>query len=107
MRDRHVELVGIGVFDDEEFPAAADVELGQALVAADAMVRVHDWRADGELRQVAQDGFRIARGDLATARLLRAFAEQLALGQNGQRRIGERKAVVERGDGGLQLRRDL
>ena len=68
LRNRHVELVALGVFDGEEFAAlAADVELEQALIAADAVIDVHDRRADRELAEIADDRFRIARGALATA----------------------------------------
>ena len=97
LRDRHVELVAFRVFDREEFAAlAADVEFEQSLIAADAVIDVHDRRADRELAKVADDRFRIARGAFAAAALLCAFAEQLAFGEDGERGFGEREAVFER-----------
>ena len=62
LRDRHVQLVALGVFDREEFAGrAADVERDQAPIAADAVIVVHDRRADRELAEVADDRFGIAR----------------------------------------------
>ena len=52
LRDGHVELVALRVFDREEFAAlAADVELQQALITADAVIDVHDRRADARARR--------------------------------------------------------
>src|SRR4029077_14866544 len=100
LRDRHVELVAFRVFDREEFAAlAADVEFEQSLIAPDAVIDVHDRRADRELAKVADDRFRIARGAFAAAALLCAFAEELAFGEDRERGFGDREACFETGYG--------
>src|SRR6185312_3791720 len=60
----------------------------QALVAAHAVIDVHDRRADRELGEIADDRFRIARGAAATLAVALAahpLAVQLALGEHGER----------------------
>jgi hypothetical protein len=95
LRDRHVELVAFRVFDAEEFAAAADIELDQALIAADTVIDVDDRRTDGEFRKIAQDRIRIARGEFAAARLLGAFTVKLTFAEDGERRLRERETIVE------------
>jgi hypothetical protein len=97
--DRYVQLVALGIFDREEFVrAAADIELDQALIPADAVVDMDDRRAQPEFGQIADDGFRIARRAFAPALLLHAFAEQFTLGEHDQRRFGQRETRLQRRD---------
>ena len=94
VRDRHVQLVALGIFDREEFAAlATDIERHQAEVAADAMIFVHHRGTDREFAEIADDGFRIAPGAFSTPHLLHALAVQLAFGQHRERWIGQREAV--------------
>jgi hypothetical protein len=103
--DRHVELVALRVFDLEVFGAfAARVERDQSAIATDAVILVHDRRADCEFAQIADDGFRIASGSFAATHARRAIGIELALGQHAQRRFGQREAVVERRDGDREAR---
>src|SRR5690606_13958316 len=99
LRDRDVQLVTTCILDREELAVgAADVQFQQSLVTTDAMVDMHDRRADRELGKVADDRLGIARGTLAAARLLRALAEQLAFGQYGDRRFVEDETGFARRD---------
>jgi valyl-tRNA synthetase len=68
------------------------------------VVLVDDRRAQRQLAEVADDRFRLAPGALAAARLAGALGEQLALGEDGQRRRVQREAVVEGGDGDAELK---
>ena len=64
----HVELVAAGVFEQQELRRHAfDVERRQAAIAADAVVLVHDGRADLQIRELANDGLGVARAPLALA----------------------------------------
>src|SRR6185312_16855525 len=107
LRHRHVELVALGVFDGEELAIhAAHVHREQALVAAHAVINVHDRRAEGELGEIADDRFRIARGAAATLAVALAahpLAVQLALSEHGERGFGEREALFQAGDGDGEL----
>ena len=100
LRHRHVQLVALGVFDGEKFAvAAANIEFEQALIAADAMIDVHDGRADRQFRKIADDGFRIACGALAPSALLRAFAQQFVFGEQAQGWLVQGKALLQCGHG--------
>ncbi len=68
------------------------------------MIGMHDWRADGQLGKIAQHGFRFTHGDCASPSLLRALAVKLSLGEDGERRLGESEAVVERSHRDAQAR---
>ena len=55
--DRHVELVAAGIFQrDAVVRRLADLDRGQPLVAADAMVGMDDEVARGERRQLGKEG---------------------------------------------------
>ena len=93
--DRHVELVGLGVFDLQELATiATDFERDQTPIATDAMIGMDDGCADFEFREIAQDLLGIPRRTLATPGLLRAFAEQFSFGEYGQLRMVKREALV-------------
>ena len=92
--DRHVELVAAGIFErDAIVRRLADLDRGQPLVAADAMVGVDDEVARRQRRQLGQEG----GGALALlAAADQPVAEHVLLGQDGD--IGRGEAVVERQD---------
>ena len=95
---RYVELGLLRVLEGQELlRMAVDVERLEALVAADAVIDVHDRRTDGELRQVADHQIgvdaarRRARGDVVVA-----AAEDLRLGDDGE--PGQPGAAFDVGD---------
>src|SRR6185437_11081572 len=100
LRDGHVQLVAPRVLDGEELARhAADVECHQAEITADAVIDVHDRCADFQLREIAQDGFRIAFRDLPAAVFAaRAFTGQLAFGESHDRWLREHEAAFQRRD---------
>ena len=79
--DRHVELVAAGIFErDAIVRAGADRDLGQPLVAADAVVGVDDEVAGAERRQLGEEGV----GALAAlAAADQPVAEHVLLGEQG------------------------
>ena len=79
--DRHVELVAAGIFErDAIVRRGADRDLGQPLVAADAVIGVDDEVAGAERRELAQEGV----GALAAlAAADQPVAEHVLLGEQG------------------------
>ena len=89
---RHVDAIAVLVFEHQELPGlAADLHVLQTLVAADAVLLVHDRGARVEVLQVAQDRFRV-RDSLAAPLDRSARPEQLCLGNHRDRRGREREA---------------
>ncbi len=91
LRHRHVQRGLVGVLEVQELRGAvADVDVQQALVAADAVVRVHDRVADLQLGQILDQ-----RIDVADLFLLappagaRRGGEQLRLGDELDRPVRE------------------
>ncbi len=61
--DGHVQLVAVGILEAQEFARhAAGFQGDQALVASDAVLRVHDGGAGRQVVQLADDGLGIALG---------------------------------------------
>src|SRR5262249_39250050 len=82
----YVEFRLVRVFDRHELgQRAVDLEGAQADVAPDAVIDVHDRRADVQLRQVANDLVRIDRTRIAAHVLVGARAEYLRLGDQRER----------------------
>ena len=92
--DRDVELVAAGIFERHAVVRhLADGDLGQPLVAADAMIGVDDEVAGREGRELLEEG----GGRLALlAAADEPVAEHVLLGQD--RDVGGGEAVVERKD---------
>src|SRR3546814_864470 len=92
--DRDVELVAAGVSErDAVVRAAADRNLGQPLIAADAMIQVDDEIADAERREFGEEGVGALAAFLAADETL---AEDILFGEQADHVGGE--AVVERKD---------
>ena len=98
LRDRHIELVRVGVFEQQEFRFAfAEVEVDQAAVAADAVLQMHHRVARAKFGEVAQHAL-----DRGLARAVAAFAGagrarvQLRLGDDGEAFAIEHEAVQQR-----------
>lgn len=87
LRHRHVQLVAIGVFQMQEFGFAfAQIHVGQAYVAPDAVLQMHHRIADLQLGQVAQEVF---GGDLAAVALAaRTCLRRIQLAFGHQRNRG-------------------
>ena len=86
LRDWYVEFVALRVFDLQIFVRhAASIKRDQALVATDAVVLVHDRRADRQRSEIAHDRFGIASGATPLARMRGAFGIELTLGEDRQR----------------------
>ena len=99
VRDRNVELVAALVFEGQEFGrAVAHIHGLQAAVAADAMIFVHHRIAQMQLGQIADDRADVAIGLGAPPALRGAFAVQLRLGDDGERRIRQPQALFQIGD---------
>ncbi len=97
LRDRHVELVLAGVFQQQEFVLAfAEVEIDQPLVARDAVLFVDHRIADLEFGQVAQHAFDI--GFLCRARGTAARLRGIQFGFRDQRKVVvcQDEAVLQR-----------
>ncbi|XQU67721.1 hypothetical protein OJJOAM_000452 [Cupriavidus sp. H18C1] len=100
--DRHIQLAALVVVQMQEFLVAlAHVERDQALVAADAMLAVHDRVADLQLGQVAHH--RVDAAGLlllAAAGAARGIRIELGLGDEGQARLAvhrrQREAALQR-----------
>ena len=91
---RHVELVAAGVLEQQELRRHAfDVERRQAAVAADAVVLVHDRRADLQVRELADDRLGVARAALALA-LARPLHAEIGGRDHAQPARREAEAVV-------------
>ncbi|MCY1418636.1 hypothetical protein D9M71_341990 [compost metagenome] len=101
---RHIKLGAFGVFQGEEFSGlAVDFQGRQAQVAADTVVDVHHRRTLAQLGEVLDDGIVVGIGAFFAATALHhALAEQRAFGDEGQGRVIEQQAFVERGDGDRQ-----
>src|SRR5205085_4013536 len=93
--DRNVELVAAGIFERNAIVRRLlHGDLGQALVAADAMVGMDDEVAGGERGELGEEGV----GALALlAAADEAVAEHVLLGEHGDLTAGE--AVIELDDG--------
>ncbi len=59
-------------------------------------------RIDGQFGQVANDGFGVAGGGLASAALKYLLAEQLGFGNDGQRGLLQQQSQIQRSDGNGQ-----
>lgn len=75
----------------------------QAEIAAHAQLLVHHRRADGEIGELADDGLGVARR-FAPADLAGAPAQQLGLGEQGQRAVLQPQALLQRRHGDGQSR---
>ncbi len=97
-RDRHVEFVVVRVFEHQELRGhAAEFEGLQSQIASDAVLDMHDRRADRQFVQIVDDVFEFFRGRFtATTALLDFFAAQLALGDHGDRRTIQPQALIDR-----------
>ena len=94
----HVELVAAGVLEQQELRRHAfDVERREAAVAADAVVLVHDRRADLQVRELADDGLGVARAAFALA-LPRPLHSEIRGRDDAQPARREAEAVVNLGD---------
>ena len=95
---RDIELVATSVFQPQKLHLlVADGEPFQPHVAADAVFLMHDRRASLEIRQVAQDGFRVANRAPA-ARRWRLGANKLGFRDYPDRRVREREPLRQRSD---------
>jgi hypothetical protein len=102
---RHVQLVAVGVFEQQEFVGQpADVERREADEAADAVVLVHDRRARTQVGEVADDLFGIALGTPPSPLLSGALAEQLLFRDQCERGLCQNQAGRDRRDGDAELR---
>ena len=101
---RHVQLGVFGVFEGQEFGGLiVDFQDRQPQVATDAVIDVHHRRAFAQLGEVLDDRIVVGVGAfLATTALHHALAEQRAFGDQGQGRIVQQQAFVERRDGDRQ-----
>ena len=97
---RHVQLVVVGVLEQQELGRhAADVHRHEAAIAADAVVLMHDRGAGTQISKLLDDPCRVAIRAFAAPLLLRAFAEELFLGDDGETEIRQRQAGCQRRDG--------
>ena len=101
-RDRHVEPRFLGVFEGEELLGVpVDLQGLEPEVAADAVVDVHDRRADGQFRQVADHEVRVDPPGGRTVRgVVVAAPEQFRLRDNGE--VGQPGAALDVGDRGRE-----
>ena len=101
--NRHVQLVAAGVFQLQELGRALiDFQRLQAHVAANTVILVNDRRAFRQVREVADNGVRIALADGAFYFGTAATAEQLGFGQQGKGadiRIAANESLVDRKHG--------
>ena len=114
---RHIQLVGVGIFQRQEFGGAfAEVHAQQTEVAADAVGLVHYRITDLDLGQVAQHAFGggalgVARGALAHLRGIEfVFSDERDLRHGINETVAERRhAEHEVFAAGVELRpvRDL
>lgn len=106
LRHRHIQPVALGVFDFQELTGhAAGIEHDQPAVTAHTVVFVHDRRAFGQFAQVADDRFRLASNPARAARLVGPLGEQLALGEQRNLRLIQRKAIFQRRHGHAETQR--
>ena len=88
--DRQIELVAAGIDQSDAIVRRAlDRDLGQPLVAADAVIGMDDEIAGGQRRQLVEEG--LARFLAAAAD--EAVAEHVLLGEQGD--VGAGEAVIE------------
>ncbi len=101
LRHRHVEHRIVRIDQMQKLRGAvAQIELGQALIAADAVVGMHHRVAGLQLGQVVDQGIDIAGLLLlAPPALGRVEGEQLGLGEHGQSVGGQRETPRQRPDG--------
>ena len=110
LRNRHVERRLVGVLEVQELArAVAEVDVHQADVAADAVVRVHDRVADLQLRQVLDQRVDVADGLLlAAAPCGRRGRKEFGLGDELDRGavigLEPEEALCERRDGDREVR---
>ncbi len=99
---RDVDEVAARVLDDEELRRiAGDLHHFQPAVAPDAVFLVHDRGTGRQRRQFAQDRFGIAIGATSAPLLSRPLAEELCLGDQGDRLGGQPQAPdIRRGGDG-------
>ncbi|VTQ27241.1 Uncharacterised protein [Pseudomonas aeruginosa] len=101
--DRHVELGVLGVLQHEEFRLlVVHLEGDQAQVAADAMVDVHHRRAFAQLGEVLDHRVAAVAGLFPAPALHDALAEQRAFGDQGEGRMVQQQALVQRRDADRQ-----
>ncbi len=99
--DRHVELVAAGIAErDAIVRRLLHRDLGQPLVAADAVVGMDDQVARRERRQLLEEGVGILAAPGAADQ---AVAEHVLLGEH--RHLGRGEAVIERQDDERDARR--
>ena len=97
LRHRHVEFVGVGIFQQQEFVLAfAEVEIDQPAIARDAMLLVHHRVADLELGQVAQHAFHVALFRGARGAAARLCGVEFGFGDEGKIFFGQDEAVLQR-----------
>ena len=101
LRNRHVQGAAVGVFEVEEFhPAFAHVHIDQAVITADAVLRVDDRVALAQLGQVAHHGLDVAGALLVAFTATAGGGEtrvQVVLGQEDQVGLGQLEAGGQRG----------
>ena len=95
LRHWHIQRCAIGVFDVQELGAAfAQVEMGQALIATDAVLQMYYRVAGTQLGDVAQHALdRAGAGTLTMA--ARHTGIQLGFGQQRQCRLVSRRRIDE------------
>jgi hypothetical protein len=103
LRHRHVQLVAVGVLQMQEFGfALAQVHVGEADVAADAVLQMHHRIADLQFGQIAQE---VLGSDLATVALAartRLRRVELAFGHQREWWRLQHEAFGQRPDGDRQ-----
>ncbi|MNM82367.1 hypothetical protein D3C81_943950 [compost metagenome] len=101
---RHVELGALGVFEGEELGGlVVDLQGGQAQVAADTVVDMHHRRAFAQLGEVLDHRIVVGVAALVAAPALHhPLTEQRALGDQGNGRLIQQQAFVQRRDGDCQ-----
>ena len=97
LRHRHIELVGIGVFEQQEFVGAfAEVEIHQAPVPPDAVLHMHHRVAWPKLREIAQHPLDRGLALFALRLCARGGGVELGFGDDRDRLALENEARIQR-----------
>ncbi len=104
-RDRHVQLVAAGVFEQHEFDDVAVHLAGdESPKATDAVILMHDRRTFREIGEVADNGCGIACGAFPASGRRGARAEDGRVRYHGEIRFGQHEAAFEFGNGERKAR---
>ncbi len=97
LRHRHVELVVPGIFQVQKFRLAfAQVEIGEAEIAADTVLGVHYGVADAQLRQVAHHALDRGRAYLGALAGAHRAGVELGFGDDADILVEQGEAVEQR-----------